>query len=305
MFRQAENRVKIEGILSEIDLKHGSYNREGTDVEYIGGNIKVLVNQVINGVETDLEVPVYVFAPKTTKAGKMNPSYESIETVYKEFKSIAMTGDKNTADKIRITNGSIRMNDFVGQDRKIKSVPRINASFISKATGEFKPQANFTLEFSVGKKYYVENEGEGSKYIVEVVVPQYTSPNAEVMNVDIVPLTAISESVIDAIEQYWTVGDTFKANGRLNFTSRTETTKQEVGFGEALESVHTINISEFIITGGSQAPLDGDFAFDVDAIKAGIAARKERHEKMLSGEDSKAKKAPIQNSTKGKQDLGF
>lgn len=307
MFRQAENKVKIEGILSEIDLKYGSFQRDGAEVETIGGTIKVLVEQVINDEDVTLEIPVHMFSTKYTKAGKINPSYESIETVMKEFKSIAATGDKNVADKIRITNGQIKMNEFVGQNGTIVSYPRVSASFVAHAVGEFKPQATFNLEFMVSKlDRVVDKEGvevDPAKLAVEVIVPQYTAPNASVMNVDVVTLYATSESVINAIEQYWEAGESFKASGRLNFTSRTETIKQEVDFGEAQESVRTITTSEFVITGGSQAPLDGDFAFDYEDIKAGMAARKERLENLKNGSVSTAKKAPA--PSKDKKNLGF
>ena len=307
MFRQAENKVKIEGILSEIDLKYGSFQRDNAEVETIGGTIKVLVEQVINGEDVTLEIPVHMFSTKYTKAGKINPSYESIETVMKEFKSIAATGDKNVADKIRITNGQIKMNEFVGQNGTIVSYPRVSASFVAHAVGEFKPQATFNLEFMVSKlDRVVDKDGvevDPAKLAVEVIVPQYTAPNASVMNVDVVTLYATSESVINAIEQYWEAGESFKASGRLNFTSRTETIKQEVDFGEAQESVRTITTSEFVITGGSQAPLDGDFAFDYEDIKAGMAARKERLESMKNGTVSTAKKTPA--PSKDKKNLGF
>ena len=309
MFRQAENKVKIEGILSEIDLKYGSFQRNGEDVETIGGSIKVLVEQVINGEEVTLEIPVHMFSVKYTKAGKINPSYESIENVMKEYKSIAATGDKSVADKIRITSGQIKMNEFVGQNGTIVSYPRISASFVQRAVGEFKPQATFSLEFVVSKYYRVLDkdgvEVDPAKLAVEVIVPQYTSPSADTMNIDIVTLYATSNGVIDAIEQYWEAGQTFKASGRLNFTSRTETVKQEVDFGEAQETVRTINTSEFVITGGSQAPLDGDFAFDLEDIKSGVAAHKAKLEELKSGAKSMSKKTPTQSSSKGKADLGF
>ena len=41
MLREAENRVKIEGVLSEIDLKYGSFMKGGKPVETIGGVIKI------------------------------------------------------------------------------------------------------------------------------------------------------------------------------------------------------------------------------------------------------------------------
>ena len=49
MLRQAENRCKIEGVLAEIDIKPGSFNKNGQMVESIGGSIIVKVIQKISG----------------------------------------------------------------------------------------------------------------------------------------------------------------------------------------------------------------------------------------------------------------
>jgi hypothetical protein len=307
MYRQAENKVKIEGILSEIDLNYGSFTRDGAPVETIGGSIKVLVDQVINGEEAHLNIPIHMFATKYTRAGKINPSYESIETVMKEFKSIAATGDKSTADKIRITNASIRMNEFVGQNGQMVSQPRVNASFVSKATGDFAPCATFTIEFMASNiARAVDRDGvelDPPRLNVQGIVPQYTAPNADVMNVDLVPMIATSPNVINAIEEYWNVGECFKASGRLNFSSRTEEVIDEVDFGEPQKSYRTINVSEFIITGGSQAPLDGDLAWSYEDIKAAMAARKVRLEERKAA--PAVKKTPVQHGSKGPLDLGF
>lgn len=308
MFRQAENKVKVEGILAETDLKYSSFQRDGVDVEAVGGSIKVLVNQQINGVDTTLEVPVYMFSTKYTKAGKLNPAYESIERVMKEYLSIAATGSLEQADKIRITNGSIRMNEFIGQNGTMISQPRVTASFVSKATGEFTPCATFNLEFVVSSILRaVDRDGvelDPPVLNVEGIVPQYTAPNANAMNVDVVKMVATSPNVINAIESYWKIGESFKASGRLNFSSRTEEVIEEVDFGEAQKTYRTINVNEFVITGGSQAALEGDFAWDLTDIKAGMAARKARLEEKKTSPNT-ARKTPVQNSTKGVLDLGF
>ena len=307
-FRQAENKVRIEGILAESDLRYGSFTRNGEPVESIGGTIKVLVDQEINGEKVSLEIPVHMFSSKYTKAGKINPSYESIEKVMKEFVSIAAAGSAAQADRIRITNGDIRMNEFAGQNNQIVSQPRVHASFVSRAVGDFKPEATFSLEFMVSSINRVEDsqgiEVEPTKLIIQAIVPQYTSPTASVMNVDLVPMYATSAGVVNAIENYWEAGSCYKASGRLNFSSRTEEVVEDVDFGEPQRSVRTVNVSEFIITGGSQAPLEGDFAFDFDEIKAGMAARKNRLEEMKNSKVG-AKKTPVQNTSKGKLDLGF
>ena len=67
--RQAENKVIIEGILSEIDLKYGSFNKNGTQMKSIGGNIKIRVTQEINKEEKQLEIPIQMFASELTNKG--------------------------------------------------------------------------------------------------------------------------------------------------------------------------------------------------------------------------------------------
>ena len=306
--RQATNKVKIEGILAETDLRYTSFVKNGQDVEAIGGKIKVLVHQEINKVPVDLEIPVYMFSSKYTKSGSVNPSYESIERVMKEYVSIAAAGSEAQADKIRITNGEIRMNVFPGRNG-IVSEPRVHASFVSHAIGDFKPEATFTLEFMVSSmQRAVDKDGvelDPAKLNIEVIVPQYTAPGAAAPNLDVVQLVAVSPNVINAIETYWEAGSCYTANGRLNFTSRTEEVTEEVDFGEATTKVRTINVSEFVVTGGTQAPLEGDFAFDLAEIKAGMAARKARIDDIKSGKKAENKQAPAQNTTKGKIDLGF
>lgn len=301
MLRQAENKVRIEGILSEIDLKYGSFEKSGVPTETVGGSIKVLVEQEINKVPTTLEIPVYMFSTKYTKAGKINPAYQSIETVMKEFVSIAACGSKETADKIRITNAQIRMNEFIGQNGSMVSTPRIHTSFVSRVIGTFKPEATFTLEFMVSDiNRMTDNQGvelDPPKLNIVTIVPQYGE------KVDVVSLHATNPNVINAIENYWESGACYRASGRLNFSSTTQTVLEEVDFGEPIEKVRTINVNEFIVTGGAQAPLDDDMAFSVEDIRKAMAERKERLEAMKT--TNIQKQAPASTSKKGKMDLGF
>lgn len=306
-YRQAANTVRIEGILSEVDLKKGSFDKNGTEVETIGGTIKVLVEQKVNGQSITNEIPVHMFSTKYTKQGKINPAYESIEEIMNKYVSIAAAHSADQADRIRITKGQIRMNEFPGMDGNIVSQPRVHASFVSKAVGEFKPEATFNLEFMVSSMRRVTDkdgvEVDPAKLEIHVVVPQYTADNASAMNVDLVTLYAENPNVINAIESYWAPGECFKASGRLNFSSRTEEVVEQVDFGEAQSRIRTINISEFIVTGGSQMPLEGEFAFDIDDIKAGIAARNQRLEDMKSGKERQNKAVPP--PSKGIASLGF
>lgn len=305
MLRQAENRVKIEGILAEIDIKPGSFNKNGQTMESIGGSITVKVTQKISGEEKELAIPVHMFASKLTNKGTPNPAYESIKKIADEYISIAASDNgEDGADRIRITSGSVRMNEYYSADGRLVSFPRVNASFVQRITkAECKPEATFTTEFVVANKSEeIDRNGETTgRYRIDAIIPQYGG------RVDVVPMFAQSPGVIDAVSTYWEIGDTVKANGRLDFSATTETTLEEVDFGEPIEKTRTINRSDLIITGGSQTALEGDAAFDNAEIQNALADRKLRLEKQKDRDMSRAatRQAPPQTAKNGFADLGF
>ena len=302
MIREAENIVRIEGILSETDLKYGSFEKNGEKRNSIGGSIKIQVNQEINGESVTLEVPVHMFASEYTNKGTKNPAYESIERVMNEYISIAAAGGAAKADRVRITNAKVTMNEYYGQDGRLITFPRITATFVTKAKAEeFSPKAEFSVQFVVAKKQH-ETDAEGvetGRFKVTGIIPQYGG------RVDVVDFITANPKVISAIDQYWTENDTVSAVGRLNFSSRTEKVVKDVDFGDPQESTRTISVSELVITGGSSTPLEGEFAYEMSDIQAALAERKERLDKSkaksASGKTRKAPEAPA----KGTVDLGF
>jgi hypothetical protein len=303
MLKQKENRVKIEGILSEININPTHFMKDGQEMEALGGHIIVKVKQKISGVEKELLVPVHMFAPKLTNKKTPNPAFESISKVLNEFKSIAMTGDEATADRIRITNGQIKMNEYYGQDGRLISFPRVTASFVNKITdGSCRPEATFSIEFAVAAAdQEIGRDGEPTgRYKVTALLPQYGG------KVDVIPMYAESEGVISAVSTYWNVGDTVKANGRLDFSSTTEVTLEEVDFGEPIEKIRTINKSDLIITGGSQEPLEGDLALSKADLDAALADRKNRLEEQKEKDMARvAQKQTPPPTSGGFNDLGF
>lgn len=305
MLESKENSVKIEGILSEIDLETGTYNKDGKTIEKIGGSIKVRVTQVLNGKEVELDIPVYMFANKLTNKGTSNPAYASIERVMNEFNSIAAVGLEK-ADRVRITGAQIRMNEYYGQNGNLNSYPRINASFVTKITDltKYAPEATFSAVFAIGSMGY-ETDKDGventNRYKIRGIMPQYGG------SVDVIDFWATTPNVIDAVSSYWEQGDTVKINGKLNFTSKVEETLVEVDFGEPRIEKKTISVSELIITGGSQTPLEGDFAFDMDEIQTALEARQARLAELKAKQKAKDAKpaANAKPTKKSMADLGF
>ena len=300
--RQAENSVKIEGILSEIDLKTGSTVKNGKTIEYIGGSIKIRVTQMINGQEVDLEIPVFMFSNKLKNDGNPNPAYESINRVKEEYVSIA-AGGIEAADRVRITNGNIRMNEYYSQTGSLNSYPRINASFITKVTdlSKFNPEASFSAVFviaAMGPETDKDGVAMENRFKIRGILPQYGG------KVDVVDFYATNPNVIDAVSSYWTEKDTVKINGKLNFTSTVEEKMVEVDFGEPRMERRTVSVSELIITGGTQTPLDGEFAYDEDEISAALQERQAYLAELKTKAKQKETAAKAAPAKKG-FDLGF
>ena len=277
MLKQAENRCKIEGILSEIDLKPTSFMKNGKNMDAIGGSIIVKVVQKISGKEKELMIPVHMFASRITNKGTPNPAYESIKKVMDEYVSIAAAGNEEQADRIRITNANIRMNEYYAQDGRLVSFPRVNASFISKIRkDECKPEATFTAQFAVGKKdEELDRNGEPTgRYRIDALLPQYGG------KVDTMEFYATNPRVIDAITSYWENQKTYSAKGRLNFTSTTREIIEECDFGEPDVRVQTVTVSELIVTKGTQSALEEEMAF----APAELATALKEHMEHLESE---------------------
>lgn len=302
MLREATNTIFVEGILSEVDITERSFARDGKNTDAISGTFKVLVEREVNGELDVNEIPFSVFATKYTKAGNSNPAYESIEAL-KSFTSIAACGSKEDADRVRISKGRIQMNAFYSNSGQLVNQVRVSTSFVSKVTNNFNPRAEFELEFFVSKiEPAVDRDGvelNPKKLNVTAIVPMYGGKVQEV------PLVTTNPNVVNAIERYWEIGKTYRANGRLNFKSEVKEIAQEVDFGEPVKKSITISLHEFAITGGSQAPVDEDYAFGIDDIRTAMAERKASLEEQKNKPKKTAPAPAGQTSFSKGIDLGF
>ncbi len=299
MLREAENIVFVEGILSEIDLTERSFAKDGKNIDAISGTIKILVETE----KSTSEIPFNLFATKYTSKGGLNPAYESIKNVKDTFISAAACGSKEDADRVRISKGQIRMNPYFNNAGKLVNQTRLSASFITKITKNFTPKADFSLEFFVSNiSAAVDKDGielSPKRLNITAIVPGWGG------KVDEIPLVAKTPGVVNAIEKYWEVGKCYRVNGRLDFTSEVKEVIEEVDFGEPIKKRFTSFINDLVVTGGSQAPIDEEFAFSLEDIRAAMGERK-AHLEELKNKPKKTSPAPAGQSSFGKgMDLGF
>lgn len=288
-----KNRVKIEGTLSEINLEYKNYNKNGTDVEAIVGEVKIRVDLADGKV---LEVPVRMFSNKFTKDGKPSGAYSAIQKVKEEFTSIANCPDGGTPDCVRINSAQIDMQEYINDSGNVITYPSISGSFLSKISpNECRPQASFDVEAVVANiEDEIDRNGEetGRKKIT-TAIPGYKGKTI------VVPFIAEHEAVKSAVESLWEVNSTVAITGDLNFSSTTEKTYVEMAFGAPKEETRTKSVSEFIITGGSE-PFDEEASYDISDVQKGLAERKARLEAL---KEKKAKKTTT--VAQKKIDLGF
>jgi hypothetical protein len=292
VLNEAENQVTIEGLLSEIDINPVTFTKDGTSRTALSGVVKIRVDgQKINGVTKTLEVPIHVFASMYKKDGKtINPAYTSVSNMMETFKSIAAVGI-DEADAVAVTGGKIVMNEFYpAGSTTLVSTPRVSCSFFRKLKVKeaMKPCATFAMTFVVGDGTdEIDAAGNDTgRYKITAILPQYGG------KVDVVPLIAEGDNIVNAVRTYWSNGDTVRTVGKLNFSQESETVLKEVDFGEPQEVNRTIFCNELIITGGSQVPVTGSFAYEMDDINAALAERKARLTEKTETTADKPKKGP-------------
>ena len=292
-----KNKVKIEGTLSEINLDYGTYTKDGQTKERISGTIKIRVD-LENGKV--LEIPVRMFANKLTNDGNPNGAYSAIQRVKEEMISIAGCPDGATPDCVRLTSGQIAMQEYPNEQGGITSYPSIQGTFITKIKAEdCHPQATYEAEIVVANvaPELNKNGEETGRVKVTGVLPGYKG------RVDVVNFIAEHDAVKDAITTLWDTNSTVTVAGDLNFSSTTEEFLKEMAFGAPKKEVRTINVSEFIITGGSE-PLDEDSAYDIADVQKGLEERKARLE-AAKAERANKKTSTVVTTEKKKIDLGF
>lgn len=268
--KQAPNEVHIEGILSEVNIQK-KVSRGNKNM--IRGNVKILVEQEIDGVVESLEIPVELFSMELTSDNKPNGAYTAIENIMNTYVSIAACGDIEQADRVRTAKCSLAMNEFYDQNGRLVSYPQIKGGFINKINKvDCKPAAIFEttiVMISEGVEDEIVRDAPTGRAIIKAAIPQYGE------KVDIIPFLVENPKAIAHMKSHWNKGDTLEISGRVNFSSRTEKESSKVadGFGEGLPTYKTISVKELIIYSGSNHGLTGPTKYSAEEIQEGINRR--------------------------------
>lgn len=279
------NNFVITGTLSTIDVKEG--RSKSTDAhpqgqDYVRVNAMVRLDQEINGVLTQCEVPIELYANKDYSKGDVNPIYTNGQK-FKDFISLSAAGDKpEKATRISIgadgkKGGTINENVYIpaGTDKEM-SITKFRMLGAKEAASKDVDCATFNLNNVVigSVKEEVNRDGENTGRLkVKVIFVGYQG------RVDVVEFIAESENsqAYDFISENWNKGDTVNIVGRIKYSVKDEVKKVEQAFGEPLVEHYTKNVRELIITGGTM-PNDEAQSYDMGDIQQALAERQARIE---------------------------
>lgn len=267
--RQADNKIVVEGLLSEKDLKRET-NEEG--VEVIKGTLTIQTSEVNF-------IPLNVFVSKVTSTGKANNAFKGLETVMEQYKSIAEVGAE-LATKVRVTSGQLRPNTYFDENGMQHDSIRYSANYFNtvKERDKYEPRAELSVEVFINNVIpEISNSGENKgqetgRLLVKCFLPLY--------NNGIEPITLVAPADIAAdIDRMYQPAQTVKffcdiVNSKIVVE---KTVPIAIGKPRIERSEHSIN--ELLITGASE-PYDENGigtpeAYSLDVIKAAMNHREE------------------------------
>lgn len=294
--READNRVFIEGLVSEINFEV----KEVQGKDAITGDISVETG------ENSIHV-VDVFAYKFTKEGKENSVFKSLTTVMNEYKSIAKVG-REEADKVRISGAKLVVNDYYNQSGELRSPVKINTNFVNrlKAGDEFSPKAEFEVEIFIHKLNDEVDKKSGEptgRKLISGLVPIY---NGKVVPMEFV---VADPALVDAVDSMYEIGQTVKIYGDMINHVSTEKKVTAVAIGKPKETTTTITVKELVFTGGSEPyEEENSKVYNMEAIKTAMSVRTEYlaelKEKKSKGSTSSGS-ASVTNTKAHGKDLPF
>ena len=286
-----KNTVDVIGRVKEVNLELGT-TRDGK--ENIKGNVVVLVEESVNGETRSHDIRVRVYSNKFKRDGNINGLYTGYETVMNEYKSIADVGDKKEADLVHV-QGSLELNEFIGQDGSKHSNNQVNAKFFNRiTTDDVKkrkgPKATVTLEAVVDSiKDSLDSEGlpTGDKELLGFNVDFFGSLRDN--SRPIVPFKAVvPESLADAFDGLYDVGDTgkftLKINNYAEEASADEIEEEVSGFGntEELKDVKRSFVNNLEVIGGTE-PYNNGREYDEEQISEAKEWRQKALDKLEEG----------------------
>lgn len=254
--RQAEAKINIEGILTEkkLEIEPG---KDGKNT--IKGELSVKISDTNT-------IRVKVFVTEFTKAGEQNRAWAGMNTVMRNYHSVAEVGLEN-ATKIQIPGGNIRLQTYMGKNGFQEGGITYNASFVKhvdEAKAPYNPHATFEVEGFIRTIVpEVNKEGEETGRLkLNIWVPTYDG---------IEPMMIyVPEHLAEQVQNTYEPGQTAQFDGELknNEIVKEQVIHMAIG-GDKTKKDYTY-VNERVMTGGSY-PYEEEKAYSAEAIRIAVA----------------------------------
>ena len=290
---ESTNECVITGTLNELEIVEDK-TKDGR--AYIRGTAKIKVDQEIEGKLVENIIPVSMFSMRLKKDGTENKVYDRILGYKNNLISAAAAETPAQASKITIAGKACNITENMWVDKTTGNVRTggfsINSNFLNAKKDSDKEQAIFEMTGVVlGKRDEMQNDEPTGRLIISFGVITYGG------KINVIDLYA-ADSAKAYIETNWNDGETVKAIGVINSSSKVIEWEEEVGFGEPIKRQRTQSRRELIITAGSPNGFEESLSYDADDVKAALAERKGRIEEMKNNASNAAK-------PKSSSDFGF
>lgn len=269
--RQMTNKILMTGKIAEFELKEGTTK---AGVPYI--SIKGAV-QFGSEKEKTLTRRFEKFAQeysvnKESGAKKENKAYATLLKWAKGVNSIASSSyEEATEVKLQC---SFANNDYVDREEKLIESTRFEMAFVNDVDGDYGATADIE-GYIQAIAPEVRNEAETGRLRVTVLTNDFFGNVIPVKNI------IVDEDLREAFEDNYEVGQTAKLYVDFKVRKTAEKPKATGGIGVQRQTEGGSYL-EMILTGADPAlDEDDEKAFSKEAVKIGLAARKEALDKLV------------------------
>lgn len=282
--KKGNNKLHIEGILLEKKVA-------GKGVGKAGKWMKV---EFLIGDKTGAEIPVTIMqSEKIVKTGELNKNYQALETVVKEYKSVAEVGREN-ADYVTIKNGSISKNVYKNKQGQLTEFVTFESRYISRISGDvIIDKSTLTVSGIVNK---ILPKAEGTELLVRFLIPDYSGA------LEYYDFQVTNPEAVAYFEENIEVGMSLEMDIDIDYRSVKEKVLIKRSFGGDRVEETTKTIHKLEITGVQE--LMGENEWDSDEVAIGILELEKRYEEKLNSEPKKVKsgtEATSFNAQKGSE----
>ena len=282
--RPSKNEVYISGVLKELDIKEKT---TGDGRDYVSVLATIRADQEVDGVVTENEYPVSLFAYKKKDNGEDNKLYPIYVKYAETFTSLSAAETPNQASRVTVYGDRVNLSENIYYNANTQKLYekdfQIRANFLNNARESDEEGGHFELSGVIGKTYEeTGKDGEDTgRLIIDFIIIGFNG------RANVVKLYA-KDNAKNFIEQNWNPGDTVKVTGDIVRSFRVETVLEEQGFGKPIERRVTVSRRELIITGGSNSGLEEELSYDANDIKVALDERNARKEAMKTPKNSTA-----------------